>query len=143
MAEPAEPEDNSESESESDESKPRSASKKSKSALRQIDAWVSGIEDMHNPDNWDQDDGPSWQFNKDNGDDTLDSVFTTPQGYIFCPAPHCMRALHIFTKHFCEHPLLPGRNGRYHTAKEIRDNAVHEMYMFCYQRGLRELWGYM
>ncbi|KAF8905333.1 hypothetical protein CPB85DRAFT_1224735, partial [Mucidula mucida] len=80
-------------------------------------------------------------------DDTNDlekeTVFATPSGYSFCPAPHRSQALHIFTKHFCKHPLLPGCDDRYCVAKEIHDDAVHEMYMFCYQRGLRELWGYM
>lgn len=28
------------------------------------------------------------------------------------------------------------------TAEVIRQDAVHEMYMFCFQRGLREAWGY-
>ncbi|KAF9023728.1 hypothetical protein BDZ89DRAFT_892707, partial [Hymenopellis radicata] len=49
----------------------------------------------------------------------------------------------LFTKHFCEHPLLPDRLGNNRTAEQIRADAVYEMYTFCYQRGLREVWGYM
>ncbi|OCH85782.1 hypothetical protein OBBRIDRAFT_739263, partial [Obba rivulosa] len=62
--------------------------------------------------------------------------------YIFCPAPHCKQILHLFTKHFCQHPLLPEQTET-HTAEEIRKNVVLEMYNFCYARGLREVWGYM
>ncbi|KAF8990651.1 hypothetical protein BDZ89DRAFT_974208, partial [Hymenopellis radicata] len=62
---------------------------------------------------------------------------------MFCPAPHRKRLLHLFTKHFCEHPLLPDRHGKNRTAEEIRADAVFEMYHFCKQRGLREVWGYM
>ncbi len=100
-----------------------------------MDTWVSGIEDMLDPNDWDQANGPAWQFDKD-GDNNQESVFTTPEGYTFCPAPHRSRALHIFTKHFCKHPLLPGHDGRNYTAGEICNNAVHKMHMFCYQRGL-------
>ncbi|KAJ7656863.1 hypothetical protein DFH06DRAFT_991405, partial [Mycena polygramma] len=63
-------------------------------------------------------------------------------GYVFCPAPHRHPLLRIFTKHFCQHPLFPTRDGP-KSAKQIRDEAVYEMYFFCYQRGLREVWGYL
>ncbi|KAF9230573.1 hypothetical protein BU15DRAFT_30989, partial [Melanogaster broomeanus] len=61
----------------------------------------------------------------------------------FCPACHRKQLLHLFTKHFCQHPSFPDRDGIKRSPQEIRHNAVYEMYMFCYQRGLREVWAYM
>ncbi|KAJ7829186.1 hypothetical protein B0H14DRAFT_2223614, partial [Mycena olivaceomarginata] len=59
----------------------------------------------------------------------------------FCPAPH--QLLQIFIHHFCEHPLLPDCAGSTRTSDKIRYNTVWEMYQFCLQRGLREVWAYM
>ncbi|KAK7034387.1 SWIM-type domain-containing protein [Favolaschia claudopus] len=59
------------------------------------------------------------------------------------PAVHRAQLLRIFIRHFCEHPLLPDRSGNLRSAKQIRDAAVFEMYKFCEQRGLREVWAYM
>ncbi|KAK6966913.1 SWIM-type domain-containing protein [Favolaschia claudopus] len=51
--------------------------------------------------------------------------------------------LRIFIRHFCEHPLLRTAREIFRSAKQIRDAAVFEMYKFCEQRGLREVWAYM
>ncbi|KAK7006843.1 SWIM-type domain-containing protein [Favolaschia claudopus] len=80
---------------------------------------------------------PSWL---EPGDET---VFSVVPGYLFCPAPHRRQILRLFIRHFCEHPLLPDRRGTSRTPKQIRDDAVRDMYLFCFQRGLREVWGYM
>ncbi|KAH7904127.1 hypothetical protein BJ138DRAFT_980315, partial [Hygrophoropsis aurantiaca] len=61
----------------------------------------------------------------------------------FCPAPHRKPFFHLFAKHFCQHPAFLDRDGIPRSAPEIRRNAVYEMYQFCHQRGLREVWGYM
>lgn len=88
----------------------------------------------------DQDDGPDWLFEEN-------EVRSSNRSYVFCPAAHCAQLLRLFTKHFCQHPLLPEPNapGPNHTftSQEIYDNAVSEMYHFCYQRHLREVWAYM
>jgi hypothetical protein len=63
--------------------------------------------------------------------------------YQFCPAVHRKPLLHLFTKHYCQSELFPERLETEWTAESIRRNAVIEMYRFCYQRGLREVWGYM
>ncbi|KAF5337457.1 hypothetical protein D9758_018013 [Tetrapyrgos nigripes] len=64
--------------------------------------------------------------------------------YVFCPAPHRKQLLHLFTRHFCQHPIFPERfQTESMTSEEIRRNAVLEMYQFCYVHGLREVWGYM
>lgn len=83
----------------------------------------------------DDEDGPDWFFEED-------EVRSTDPDYVFCPAPHRKQLLHIFTKHFCQHPLFPEQTGSFDSS-EIRINAVREMYVFCHHRGLREVWGYM
>ncbi|KAK6974367.1 SWIM-type domain-containing protein [Favolaschia claudopus] len=82
-------------------------------------------------------DGPASWF--ENGE----TVFAEDKNYVFCPAVHRQQILRIFMRHFCEHPLLPDRNGLNRSLKQIRYDAVFEMYKFCEQRGLREVWGYM
>ncbi|KAG6825491.1 hypothetical protein H0H92_003572 [Tricholoma furcatifolium] len=85
----------------------------------------------------DQEDGPDWMFEEG-------ETMAKDPSYVFCPAPHRKQLLRLFTKHFCQHPLFPERaNDGYWTAKEIQHNATYEMYKFCYNRGLREVWGYM
>lgn len=39
--------------------------------------------------------------------------------------------------------MFPQRRGTNATSEEIRQNAVWEMYSFCHERNLREVWGYM
>jgi hypothetical protein len=82
----------------------------------------------------DQEDAPDWFFEGD--------TKSADPDYVFCPAPHRRQTLHLFTKHFCQHPLFPEHDG-VKTAECIRKDAVMEMYQFCYQRGLREVWGYL
>ncbi|KAJ6624057.1 hypothetical protein B0H10DRAFT_1785493 [Mycena sp. CBHHK59/15] len=62
-------------------------------------------------------------------------------GYTFCPVPHQKALLHIFIKHFCQHPLFPMQDGT-QTAEDICRNAMFKMYGFCHKRGLRGVWGY-
>ena len=81
-------------------------------------------------------DGPDWMF--DEGE-----VRSSDAEYIFCPAAHRAQILHIFTKHFCQHPLLPEHDGAYLTQEQIQTWAVEEMYTFCFQHGLAEVWAYL
>ncbi|KAK6984659.1 SWIM-type domain-containing protein [Favolaschia claudopus] len=85
-------------------------------------------------------DGPASLFE---AGENLVSVFASGTAYVFCPAPHRAQILRIFIRHFCEHPLLPDRTGNLRSSKQIRAAAVFEMYTFCKQRGLREVWAYM
>ncbi|KAK6988241.1 SWIM-type domain-containing protein [Favolaschia claudopus] len=95
----------------------------------------AGAEDLDLSDRPDA--APSWL---EPGDKT---TFSVVAGYIFCPSPHRRQLLRLFIRHSCEHPLLSDRRGTSRTAKQIRDDAVRDMYLFCFQRGLREVWGYM
>lgn len=89
-------------------------------------------------DEADEEDGPDWLFE-------AGEVRSRDKSYVFCPAEHRKQLLKLFTKHFVQHPLLldPDQGGRPRTAAEIRHRAVHEMYSFCYARGLTEVWAYM
>ncbi|KAG6895198.1 hypothetical protein C0995_013024, partial [Termitomyces sp. Mi166 len=86
-------------------------------------------------DETDTEDGPDWQF--DNGKET-----SKDPKYVLCPAPHQKQLLHIFTKHFCQHPSFVEGDGKWN-AERIHREAVYEMYMFCHFHGLHEVWGYM
>ncbi|KAG6893775.1 hypothetical protein C0995_016150, partial [Termitomyces sp. Mi166 len=57
-------------------------------------------------DETDTEDGPDWQF--DDGEET-----SKDPKYVFCPVPHQKQLLHIFTKHFCQHPSFAERNGKW------------------------------
>jgi len=85
----------------------------------------------------DSEDGPDWMFDED-------ETRSPDAQYIFCPAEHRRQILHMFTKHFCQHPVFPDckKDGKW-SAAEIRNNAVWDMYRFCQQHGLCEVWGYM
>lgn len=63
--------------------------------------------------------------------------------YEFCPLQHRPLILHLLTKHFCLHPLLPERHGEPRTADDIYSDSVHEMYLHCKNNHLREVWAYL
>ncbi|KAG6826876.1 hypothetical protein H0H92_014080 [Tricholoma furcatifolium] len=97
---------------------------------------VRGYYRKNNDENaQDAEDGPDWMFDEE------ETPSNDPK-YVFCPAPHRKQLLHLFTKHFCQHPRFAERDGEW-DAEKIRRNAVYEMYNFCYLRGLREVWGYI
>lgn len=90
------------------------------------------VEKFLNKDNEkDSDDGPSWMFKEG------ETLSRDPE-YVFCPAPHRKGILRLFTRHFCQHPLLLERDGKL-SAEDIRSQAVYDMYNFCKVRGLREV----
>ena len=74
-------------------------------------------------------DDPDWVF-KDGETRSSDPA------YVFCPAPHHKPLLHLFTKHFCQHPVFPEWNDEARNAPDICKHAVMEMYQFCCQHGL-------
>lgn len=100
-----------------------------------VDEVEKFLDDTNDDEEMDAEDGPDWQFEE--GETRSPNPL-----YVFCPAPHRKPILRLFTKHFCQHPLFPERDGP-RTATEIRKHAVMEMYQFCQQRGLREVWGYL
>ena len=105
-----------------------------------LDEWLGSDSDAGSElDEADEDD-PEWDFEEGESRDTPRVKDLT---YEFCPAPHRKPILRLFTKHFCQHPAFSERNEGPCSATEIRKRAVLEMYQFCRQRGLREVWGYL
>ena len=117
--------------------------------------------DLENPENSDEEEGGGLMEEVDkfldtnpdtgDGDDDSEAAEAWEEGetspphpeYDFCPFPHRKPILHLFTKHFCQHPLFSERHGGSLDAAAIRRQAVSEMYQFFYQRGLQEVWGYL
>jgi hypothetical protein len=84
----------------------------------------------------DSEDGPDYMFD-------VDETVSPDPDYVFCPATHRKQILHLFTKHFCQHPIFPERHEKSLDTNQIRREAVFDMYDFCKKRGLREVWGYI
>ncbi|KAI0676271.1 hypothetical protein C8Q78DRAFT_1073099 [Trametes maxima] len=63
--------------------------------------------------------------------------------YQFCPAAHRLPLLRLYTKHACQHTLLPERHGQPRSAADIHRDAVSEMYNHCKRNNLNEVWAYM
>lgn len=75
----------------------------------------SGFEDEYeglmdqvdkDPDQREEEDIPDWMFNKG-------KTSSSDPGYTLCSTAHRKQQLHLFTKHFCQHPLSR-RNPGYH-----------------------------
>ncbi|KAJ7757209.1 hypothetical protein DFH07DRAFT_742226, partial [Mycena maculata] len=59
----------------------------------------------------------------------------------FCPAVYREPILTMMEKHYCTHPLLPGHA---HPSPEgIKRWAITQMYKFCVENDLREVWAYL
>ncbi|KAJ7938749.1 hypothetical protein B0H13DRAFT_2301394 [Mycena leptocephala] len=118
--------------------KPEDAIKSAEELERFVESLDDDEEDLEeDPDAVDRWDGPQSWF------EDGETIFAADKSYVFCPAAHRKQILRIFIRHFCEHPSLPDRTGSTRTSAQIRYDSVHEMYNFCHQRGLREVWGYM
>ena len=63
--------------------------------------------------------------------------------YEFCPPPHQPSILHLLTKYFCLHPLLPECHAEPQTADHTHRDSVHEMYLHCKRNHLNEVWAYL
>jgi hypothetical protein len=66
---------------------------------------------------------------------------TTPERHTFCPIEHCTTVVEIMEHHFCAHPLIPGYSAP--TPEGIKAWAVKQMYEFCAQLELPNLWAYL
>jgi hypothetical protein len=61
--------------------------------------------------------------------------------HTFCPSIYREPILTMMEKHYCAHPLLPGYA---HPSDEgIKRWAVSQMYKFCVEHGLHEVWAYL
>ncbi|KAG0694190.1 hypothetical protein DFH29DRAFT_985319 [Suillus ampliporus] len=59
----------------------------------------------------------------------------------FCPSELREHVIEMMEQHFCAHPLIPGYS--HPSAAGIRQWAVRQMYTFCKDRDLCELWAYL
>ncbi|KAJ3529727.1 hypothetical protein NM688_g7813 [Phlebia brevispora] len=60
---------------------------------------------------------------------------------VFCAEEYRESIVDMMERHLCAHPLIPGYS---HPSPEgIREWAVNEMYMFCVDHDLREVWAYL
>ncbi|KAJ6617365.1 hypothetical protein B0H10DRAFT_1760364, partial [Mycena sp. CBHHK59/15] len=59
----------------------------------------------------------------------------------FCPIHYHDPIVSMMEKHFCVHPLLPGY--AHPSPKGIKCWAVLQMYKFCVEHGLLEVWAYL
>jgi hypothetical protein len=59
----------------------------------------------------------------------------------FCPAMYRDSIVNMMEKHYCAHPLLPGYAPP--NSDGIKRWAVSQMYKFCVEHGLREVWVYL
>jgi hypothetical protein len=63
------------------------------------------------------------------------------QSHVFCPSSHRPKITEMLERHFCAHPLIPGYSAP--TPAGIREWAVRQMYTFCVENDLREVWAYL
>ncbi|KAK7439562.1 hypothetical protein VKT23_017491 [Stygiomarasmius scandens] len=59
----------------------------------------------------------------------------------FCPQEHREKVLELMVNHLHAHMLIPGYSAP--SGKGIRTWAVEQMYRYCVEHGLREVWAYL
>ena len=74
-------------------------------------------------------------------DEPDDDDETTPERHTFCPIEHCTTVVKIMECHLCAHPLILGYSVP--TPEGIKTWAVKQMYEFCVQHELPNLWAYL
>ncbi|KAF8229163.1 hypothetical protein L208DRAFT_1106991, partial [Tricholoma matsutake] len=63
----------------------------------------------------------------------------------FCPVEHCTAIVEKFCIHLHQHPQIPlnDKHNSCLTAQEIHCRAVKDMYDFCFQNDLSQVWAYL
>ncbi|KAG9022921.1 hypothetical protein FS837_006091, partial [Tulasnella sp. UAMH 9824] len=64
---------------------------------------------------------------------------------IFCPHEHRKPIVEKFRRHFCHHSLIPlnDADSTCLSAEEIYEAAVYDMYQYCRQNNLAQVWAYI
>lgn len=64
---------------------------------------------------------------------------------IFCGKEHQAVIIAKFRIHFHQHPAIPfdDDKGTHFMAEEIHHGAVHDMYQYCFENDLNQVWAYM
>jgi hypothetical protein len=66
---------------------------------------------------------------------------STPLESTFCPASYREQIVAKVEKHFCSHPLIPNDHDKH--AKAVYHWAVKDIYTYCVDRDLVEVWAYL
>lgn len=86
-------------------------------------------------------DGPdNGNISQETEDENEDGEQATPQ-HTFCPAENRDNVVDLMERHLCAHPFIPGYSAP--TPEGIKFWAVKEMYEFCVEHDLRNLWAYL
>jgi hypothetical protein len=59
----------------------------------------------------------------------------------FCSVEHRQPIINMIERHYCAHPLIPGYSSP--TPAGIREWAVKQIYSYCIEHDLREVWAYL
>jgi hypothetical protein len=59
----------------------------------------------------------------------------------FCPVEHRELIIGMIERHFCAHPLIPGYSSP--SPEGIREWAVKQLYKYCHDHDLPEVWAYL
>lgn len=78
---------------------------------------------------------PTSAENEESGDEANNTRQT------FCPLEHRDAVVNMMERHFCAHPLIPGYSAP--TPEGIKAWAVKQIYEFCVDHGLPNLWAYL
>ena len=64
---------------------------------------------------------------------------------IFCPMDHCMTIVEKFHIHLHQHPQIPLNDEQFMplTSQEIYHGTIKDIYDFCYQNDLMQVWAYL
>ena len=65
----------------------------------------------------------------------------TSARHTFCPIEHRDTVVGMMERHFCAHPFIPGYS--FPSPEGIKVWAVKQMYEFCFQHDLPNLWAYL
>ncbi|EDR07055.1 uncharacterized protein LACBIDRAFT_299388 [Laccaria bicolor S238N-H82] len=78
---------------------------------------------------------PTSPENEESGDEANTTRRT------FCPPEHRDAMVNMMERHFCAHPLIPGYSAP--MPEGIKAWAVKQIYEFCVDHSLPNLWGYL
>jgi hypothetical protein len=107
--------------------------------IRAASASQTAAQKGNNPE-WDDDDAASDSSSEYGIDDDLETK-VVPTRRQFCPEGLRPKVIALLERHYCAHPDIPGFSRP--DAEGIHTWAVKQMYTFCIDHDLRELWAYL
>ncbi|KAF9033847.1 hypothetical protein BJ165DRAFT_1356948, partial [Panaeolus papilionaceus] len=79
----------------------------------------------------------------DEDDENMSDIHenTSSGRHTFCPKVHREKIITMLENHYCSHPLIPGYAPP--SPEGIKNWAVRQMYTYCVENDLPELWAYL